>query len=105
MKDDLTQFFFCFHVSQQYCSYKISIVATMSRIAQQFFHWLPSHLTAVILVILKNQISKFHEEPSTKGVRPYHGYFQYASLYLITGKDKIINNFINLTFYEPHLTQ
>uniref|UniRef100_A0A0A1XDW7 GPI inositol-deacylase n=1 Tax=Zeugodacus cucurbitae TaxID=28588 RepID=A0A0A1XDW7_ZEUCU len=66
-------------------SYKFSIVTTMSRVAQQFLHWLPSHLTAVILIILKNQISQLHEESSTKGVRPYYGYFQYASLYLITG--------------------
>ncbi|XP_036227965.2 GPI inositol-deacylase [Bactrocera oleae] len=74
-------------------SYKFSIVGTMSRIAQQFFHWLPSHLTAVILVILKNQISKLHEESSTKGVRPYHGYFQYDSLYLITGC-RVLSKFV-----------
>lgn len=60
----------------------------MSRIVHHFYQWLPSHLTAVILIILKNKISKLHHESSTKGIRPFHGYFQFSSIYLITGKWK-----------------
>ncbi|XP_004527251.1 GPI inositol-deacylase [Ceratitis capitata] len=66
-------------------SYKFSIEGTMSRIVHHFYQWLPSHLTAVILIILKNKISKLHHESSTKGIRPFHGYFQFSSIYLITG--------------------
>ncbi|XP_036341270.1 GPI inositol-deacylase-like [Rhagoletis pomonella] len=73
-------------VCRYHISYKFSVAGTMAKIVQQFYQWLPAHLTAIIFIILKNQIWKLNEETSAKDVRPLHRYFQYDSLYIIAGK-------------------
>ncbi|XP_037823045.1 GPI inositol-deacylase [Lucilia sericata] len=66
-------------------SYKFSIAGTMSKIVQEFYHWIPAHLTAVLFVVLRNQIVKFQSAENTLFVKPYAGFFQCKSLYIITG--------------------
>ncbi|XP_054729003.1 GPI inositol-deacylase isoform X2 [Anastrepha obliqua] len=67
-------------------SYKFSVAGTMSKVVQQFYQWIPSHLTAVMLIILKNQIWHFGcESHESRGFQPFYGFFQYSSLYIITG--------------------
>ncbi|XP_065365052.1 GPI inositol-deacylase [Calliphora vicina] len=66
-------------------SYTFSIAGTMSKIVQEFYHWIPAHLTAVLFVVLRNQIVKFQSAENTLFVKPYAGFFQCKSLYIITG--------------------
>ncbi|XP_067638402.1 GPI inositol-deacylase isoform X3 [Eurosta solidaginis] len=67
-------------------SYTFSYAATMSRIVQQYYQWLPSHLIAIVLIVLKTQIWKFHGCSNGKEVLlPYSGYFQYNSFFIIMG--------------------
>lgn len=58
----------------------------MSKIVQEFYHWIPAHLTAVLFVVLRNQIVKFQNPENTLFVKPYAGFFQCKSIYIITGK-------------------
>ncbi|KAM7350071.1 GPI inositol-deacylase [Cochliomyia hominivorax] len=66
-------------------SYKFSFSATLSKIVQEFYQWIPAHLTAVLFVVLRNQIVKFQSVENTLFVKPYAGFFQCKSLYIITG--------------------
>lgn len=53
---------------------------------QQFNGWLPAHLVCVLLIVLRNQLDKFQEVGSFRSLKPYIGYLQYTSLYLVTGE-------------------
>ncbi|XP_075154707.1 GPI inositol-deacylase isoform X2 [Haematobia irritans] len=66
-------------------SYELSVAATSSKIVQEFYHWLPAHLTAVLFWVLRNQIVKFQNSEKTLFIKPYAGFFQCKSLYIVTG--------------------
>ncbi|XP_034489580.1 GPI inositol-deacylase [Drosophila innubila] len=66
-------------------SYEYSYADALSRIVLQFYGWLPAHLVCVLLIVLRNQLDKFQQRGSFKSLKPYLGYLQYASLYLVTG--------------------
>ncbi|XP_030567744.1 GPI inositol-deacylase [Drosophila novamexicana] len=66
-------------------SYAYSYADALSRIVLEFYGWLPAHLVCVLLIVLRKQLDKFQEAGSFKSLRPYVGYFQYTSLYLVTG--------------------
>lgn len=67
-------------------SYEYSHADALSRLVQQFYSWLPAHFVCVLLIVLRNQLDKFQEVGSFKSLKPYIGYLQYSSLYLVTGK-------------------
>ncbi|KAM8719873.1 hypothetical protein ACLKA7_006003 [Drosophila subpalustris] len=66
-------------------SYEYSYADALSRIVLQFYGWLPAHLVCVLLIVLRNQLDKFQLRGSFKSLKPYIGYLQYTSLYLVTG--------------------
>ncbi|XP_013103722.2 GPI inositol-deacylase [Stomoxys calcitrans] len=65
-------------------SYELSVAGTSSKIVQEFYHWLPAHLTAVLFWVLRNQIVKFQNSEKTIFIKPYAGFFQCKSLYIVT---------------------
>lgn len=67
-------------------SYEYSHADALSRLVQHFYNWLPAHFVCVLLIVLRNQLDKFQEVGSFKSLKPYIGYLQYSSLYLVTGK-------------------
>lgn len=67
-------------------SYAYSHADALSRMVQQFNGWLPAHLVCVLLIVLRNQLDKFQEVGSFRSLKPYIGYLQYTSLYLVTGE-------------------
>lgn len=75
----------CFYPSLS-LSYEYSHADALSRLVQQFNGWLPAHLVCVLLIVLRNQLDKFQEVGSFRSLKPYIGYLQYTSLYLVTGK-------------------
>lgn len=77
-------------------SYRFSLEATSSKIVQEFYHWLPAHLVCVLLMVLRNIIVKFQNSQKSLFVKPYAGYFQCKSLYIITGNWCNLRNFVLL---------
>ncbi|XP_037939249.1 GPI inositol-deacylase isoform X2 [Teleopsis dalmanni] len=63
-------------------SYQFSLDVTLSRIVLEFYHWLPSHIIAVFIIVLRNHIFLF-EKKTLKHIRPYSGIFQFSSIYVI----------------------
>ncbi|ALC49896.1 CG3160 [Drosophila busckii] len=66
-------------------SYAYSHTVALSRLVHEFTSWLPAHLVCVLLIVLKHQINKFQPMGSFKSLKPYIGYLQYTSLYVVTG--------------------
>ncbi|XP_017137170.1 GPI inositol-deacylase [Drosophila miranda] len=65
-------------------SYEYGYSSALSRLVLEFSSWLPAHLTCVLLIVLRKQVSTFHEVGSFKSLKPYTGYLQYTSLYVVT---------------------
>ncbi|TDG41841.1 hypothetical protein AWZ03_011731 [Drosophila navojoa] len=66
-------------------SYEYSYADALSRIVLEFYGWLPAHFICVLLIVLRMQLDHFEEAGSLKSLRPYIGYLQYTSLYVVTG--------------------
>ncbi|XP_058983673.1 GPI inositol-deacylase-like isoform X1 [Musca domestica] len=79
-------------------SYQFSIAGTFSKIVQEFYHWLPAHLTAVLFLVLRNQIVSFQNSEDALFVKPYAGFFQSKSLYIVTGCRLLKKLLLNLKF-------
>lgn len=73
----------CYFINN--ASYQLSIAATASKIVQESYHWLPAHLTSVLFIILKHEIVNFQNPRNSWFIKPYVGFFQYKSFYIITG--------------------
>lgn len=85
-------------------SYQYSIAGICSNIILQYYKWLPSHLVAVLLIILTNQYNENLEEKPTKRqvfenneeltftneiathLIPLTDVFQWSTLYIVIGK-------------------
>ncbi|KAH8240523.1 hypothetical protein KR038_002336 [Drosophila bunnanda] len=65
-------------------SYEYSYTSALSRLVLEFYGWLPAHLACVLLIVLRKQVQLFHEVGSFRSLRPYVGYLQYTSLYVVT---------------------
>ncbi|XP_061388136.1 GPI inositol-deacylase [Musca vetustissima] len=79
-------------------SYQFSIAGTSSKIVQEFYHWLPAHLSAVLFLVLRNQIVSFQSSEKALFVKPYAGFFQSKSLYIVTACRLLKKFLLNLKF-------
>ncbi|XP_073835018.1 GPI inositol-deacylase isoform X2 [Musca autumnalis] len=79
-------------------SYQFSIAGTSSKIVQEFYHWLPAHLSAVLFLVLRNQIVSFQNSEKTLFVKPYAGFFQSKSLYIVTACRLLKKLLLNFKF-------
>ncbi|XP_017871035.1 PREDICTED: GPI inositol-deacylase [Drosophila arizonae] len=66
-------------------SYENSYADALSRIVLEFYGWMPAHFVCVLLIVLRNQLDKFQVAGSFQSLKPYIGYLQYTSLYVVTG--------------------
>lgn len=83
-------------------SYEYSYADALSRIVLQYCGWIPAHLVCVLLIVLRNQLDKFQQRGTFKSLKPYLGYLQYTSLYLVTGCRLLKKIIMNLKFLpEP----
>ncbi|KAH8387578.1 hypothetical protein KR093_008060 [Drosophila rubida] len=83
-------------------SYEYSYADALSRIVLQYYGWFPAHLVCVLLIVLRNQLDKFQRVGSFNSLKPYIGYLQYTSIYLVTGCRLIKKLILNLKFLpEP----
>ncbi|XP_022219745.2 GPI inositol-deacylase isoform X2 [Drosophila obscura] len=65
-------------------SYEYGYSSALSRLVLEFYGWLPAHLACVLLIVLRKQVSTFQEVGSFRSLKPYTGYLQYTSLYVVT---------------------
>ncbi|KAH8396272.1 hypothetical protein KR222_007229 [Zaprionus bogoriensis] len=83
-------------------SYEYSHADALSRLVLHFYGWFPAHIVCVLLIVLRNQLDKFQEVGSFRSLKPYIGYLQYTSLYLVTGCRLLKKLILNLKFLpEP----
>ncbi|KAH8400261.1 hypothetical protein KR215_009603 [Drosophila sulfurigaster] len=83
-------------------SYEYSYADALSRIVLQYYGWFPAHLVCVLLIVLRNQLDKFQQIGSFNSLKPYIGYLQYTSIYLVTGCRLLKKLILNLkVFPEP----
>ncbi|EDW00098.1 GH12040 [Drosophila grimshawi] len=85
-------------------SYEYSYADALSRLVLEFYGWFPAHLVCVLLIVLRKQLDKFQPAGSFKSLKPYVGYLQYTSLYIVTGcrlLKKLILNLKVLPTPEP----
>lgn len=66
-------------------SYEYSYSSALSRLVLEFYGWLPAHLVCVLLIVLRKQVETFYDVGTFRSLRPYVGYLQYTSLYIVTG--------------------
>jgi len=66
-------------------SYEYSYSSALSRLVLEFYGWMPAHLVCVLLIVLRKQVETFHQVGTFRSLRPYVGYMQYTSLYVVTG--------------------
>ncbi|KAH8281325.1 hypothetical protein KR018_009619 [Drosophila ironensis] len=65
-------------------SYEYSYSSALSRLVLEFYGWLPAHFVCVLLIVLRKQVETFQEVGSFRSLRPYVGYLQYTSLFVVT---------------------
>ncbi|KAH8261940.1 hypothetical protein KR026_006353 [Drosophila bipectinata] len=65
-------------------SYEYSYTSALSRLVLEFYGWLPAHFACVLLIVLRKQVETFHEVGTFRSLRPYVGYLQYTSLFVVT---------------------
>nr|XP_016937172.1 GPI inositol-deacylase [Drosophila suzukii] len=65
-------------------SYEYSYSSALSRLVLEFYGWMPAHLVCVLLIVLRKQVETFHQVGTFRSLRPYVGYMQYTSLYVVT---------------------
>lgn len=62
-----------------------SLATTLARLVQQFSHWLPSHLVAILLLAFKHQISLTPNKEIFKCGALYSALINCSSFFIITG--------------------
>ncbi|XP_030377970.1 GPI inositol-deacylase [Scaptodrosophila lebanonensis] len=66
-------------------TYEYSYADALARLVLEFYGWLPAHLACVLFIVMKNQVDKFQMRGTFKSLKAYIGYFQFSSLYIVTG--------------------
>ncbi|XP_055912888.1 GPI inositol-deacylase [Eupeodes corollae] len=81
-------------------TYQNSFEGTMSRIVQQYAHWLPAHLTAVLLLSFKYQLSLTpHRAPFKCG--KVHSAIVHSGTFFIITVTKIISKILQSVKFLP----
>ncbi|XP_037028365.1 GPI inositol-deacylase [Bradysia coprophila] len=85
------------------CRYQISVknsfAMTLARIVQQFSHWLPSHLVAILLLAFKHQISLTPSKEIFKCGALYSALINCSSFFIITAS----RVFVKVLFWAESL--
>lgn len=72
------------------CQYRLviknSFGKTASRIVEQFSHWIPAHLTAILLLSFRHQISLTPEKESFKCGSLINAYSASSTFFILTGE-------------------
>ncbi|SPP89629.1 GPI inositol-deacylase isoform X1 [Drosophila guanche] len=65
-------------------SYEYGYSSALSRLVLEFYGWLPAHLACVLLIVLRKKVSTDQEVGSFISLKPYTGFLQYTSLFVVT---------------------
>lgn len=73
----------------------------MARIVQQFTHWIPAHLVAVMFLILKHQITVTPKDENFKCGNFYSAIIKCSPFFIITASRVFVKLVLFLKFLPP----
>lgn len=87
------------------CRYKItfrnSFSQTLARIVQQFSHWIPAHLTAILFLVLKHQITITPKDEHFKCGNFYAAIVKCSPFFIITASRVFVKLVLFFKFLPP----
>ncbi|XP_055373238.1 GPI inositol-deacylase [Condylostylus longicornis] len=83
-------------------SYKNSFGGTMSRILQQYFHWLPAHLVGILLMAFRHQITITPKKLSFRCGKLQTGLLVCSSFFIIT-MSRLFGKLFQMLSFLPEL--